>query len=239
MDERRIEEILYALESYFDQADPQDEAGNLRLAAPLLARYAGQALFLAPAVIQQGLRNAVEYQTRQALFGRVDEDLLDQQIRALGLALLTDYTHLLKAAGENAVFALLPTLPVLRRDRAEDAIALIALAAALLWHQSPSVWLSVTLSGSADLLEDEFRQTGNTSCKIALAYLLFLFDRRQPFLTYAVPRLAEPAAQSRLKALLSPKSQELLAWVLGAVIMDIASNGHAIASEMNWQRPNR
>ncbi len=238
MNEQSLEEILRALEAYFDQADPQDEAGNLRLAALLLARYRGQALFLAPAVIQQGLCHAVEYQMSQAL-GRMDEDLLDRQIRVLGLALLTEYTHLLKAAGENAVFSLLPTLPILRRDRAEDAIALIALAAALLWHRSPSVWLSVTLNTSADLLEDEFRQTGNTSCKIALAYLLFLLDRRQPFLTYAVPRLAEPAAQGRLKALLSPKSQELLAWVLGAVLMDIASDGRAIAPEMNWQRPNR
>ncbi len=239
MNEQHLEEILRALEAYFDQADPQDEAGNLRLAAPLLARYRGEALFLAPAVIQQGLRNAVEYQTRQSLFGRMDEGLLDQQIRALGLALLTDYTHLLKAAGENAVFSLLPTLPILRRDRAEDAIALIALAAALLWHRSPPIWFSVTLKSSADLLEDEFRQAGNTGCKIALAYLLFLLDRRQPFLTYAVPRLAEPAAQGRLKALLSPQRQELLAWVLGAVLMDIASDGRAIAPEMNWQRPNR
>ncbi len=238
MDEQHLEEILYALEAYFDQADPQDEAGNLRLAASLLARYRVEALFLAPAVIQQGLRHAVEYQMPQAL-GGMDEGLLDRQIRALGLALLIEYTHLLKAAGESAVFSLLPTLSILRQDRAEDAIALIALAAALLWHRSPSVWFSVTLKGSADLLEDEFRRVGNTSCKIALAYLLFLLEERQPFLTYAVPRLAEPAAQGRLKALLSPKSQELLAWVLGVVIMDIASDGRAIAPEMNWQRPNR
>ncbi len=126
MNEQEMEQIVSALERYFDHAHPSDHAHNARLIQADLERHGPTLLLTAPAVMLQGLRNLAEEQTARAVFG-ADEAALDRELQAAGLFLLMTYASLLRAAGTGGVLAMRTAFPILLRQD-EAAVTLMACA---------------------------------------------------------------------------------------------------------------
>jgi hypothetical protein len=233
MDEQRMEQIVDALQRYFDRADPDNDDFNARLIQDDLKLYGGELLLLAPAVIIDGLRNAVDIQVRQQIFLGADDDSLDSRLKGIGLMLFMEYASLIKAAGGGGVLALTLSLPLLLKQD-EDVVTIIAYTLGTL-ARSRSPLIASAVTSTAELVRDLFQQAYNTSCKIALAYALFQCGSREPFKSYAVPRLARPEQRRILEQMLTPGDLRLQAWVVGALIMDIASKGNATHPVYGWQ----
>lgn len=234
MDEQRAEQIVDILHDYFDRADPDDDAHNARVIQDNLKRYSSELLLLAPPVIIDGLRNAVEAQLKQQLFLGADDETLDRRLKEVGLSLLMKYASLLRLAGGSSVMALIFSLPMfLNQD--EDVVTINAYTLGTL-ARSRSAQIATAVTSATHLLSDVFQQAYNTGCKIALAYALFECNQREQFKSYAVPRLAQPQQRRALEQLVNPGNMSLRAWVVGALVMDIASNGSAFGSEAGWQR---
>ncbi len=233
MNEHELEQIVTALERYFDQAHPTDHGHNARLFQAHLAQYSQQALIAAPAVLVQGLRNAAEYQTLQAIQG-ANEAELDRQLQEVGLFLLLAYASLLRAAGSGGVLAVRTALPMLLRQD-EDAVTLTACALAVLLRDAPPL-ISTVLTGELTTYRDLFERARRTACKIALAFLMLACGQREPFQTYAPQYLALPERRAALRALIRPHDPDLTAWTLGMIVMDLASGGSALPPELGWRR---
>ncbi len=233
MNEHELEQIVTALERYFDQAHPTDHGHNARLFQAHLAQYSPQALIAAPAVLVQGLRNAADYQTLQALQG-ANEAELDRQLQEVGLFLLLAYASLLRAGGSGGVLAVRTALPMLLRQD-EDAVTLTACALAVLLRDAPPL-ISTVLTGELTTYRDLFERARRTACKIALAFLMLACGQREPFQTYAPQYLALPERRAALRALIRPHDPDLTAWTLGMIVMDLASGGSALPPELGWRR---
>ncbi len=231
MNEREMEQVVDALHRYFDKARLNDDAYNASISRADRNRYGTLILLVAPAVIIEGLRNAIMMQTSA---GWDDEDA-DRAIQALGLYLIMAYCSLIKAYGMEGVltlsiFGFSPTVP-------DDVAALTACALALLSKET-SPMLRISLESAADMLRDEFNKRHNTSCKIALAYALLKLGAKEPFRTFAIPYLVPSEHQKSLERMLGSKDkaeqQFIDALTLGSIIMDIASEGRALPSWKRW-----
>jgi hypothetical protein len=234
MDERKMEQVVDALQRYFDRADPDNDDFNARLIQEDLKRHGNELLLLAPAVIIDGLRNAVNVQTHQQLFRGADDESLDSQLKGIGLMLLMQYASLVKAAGSGGIMGLTLSLPFWL-VREEDVVTIIAYTLGTL-ARSRSQMIASAAATATDLLRDLFQQAYGTGCKIAIAYALHQCNQREPFVSYAVPRLARAEQRHMLQQMLRPGDPHLQAWVVGAPVLDLASNGGAFSSEMGWQR---
>lgn len=93
MDEREMEQLVDALHRYFDRARPDDDAHNAAISRADRERYGGRMLLMGPAVIVEGLRNAVMMQTMAFR----DDAAADRELEILGLHLLFCYRSLVKA----------------------------------------------------------------------------------------------------------------------------------------------
>lgn len=233
MNEHEREQIITALERYFDQAHPNNHDHNARLFQTHLARYGPQALIMAPAVLVRSLRNTAEHQTLQAFQG-ADESDLDRQLQEAGLLMLIAYASMLRASGSGGVLAVRTALPLLLRE-SENAVTLMACALAILLRDAPPL-ISTVLTGELTTFRSMFESARSTACKIALAFLLLACGQRDPFQTYAPQHLAIPERRAALRSLIRPHDPDLTAWILGMIVMDLASGGSALPPELGWRR---
>ncbi len=243
MNEREVEQTVDLLHRYFDEANPSDPAGNIRLIKHLagfrFSEQAGRLILLAPAVILEGLHQLVDQQFMQALSG-IREDQLDYQLKAIGLALVMEYAHLIQAAGSGGVMSVVTMLPVLVQQGQEDGATLAALALSFLVASSDIMTRSALKSAvESGAFQDVYDRAYNSATRIALAYLLFEHGRREPFRTYAGPRISTPDRRRVLESNLQPGNPLIRAAVMELVLLDVASNGRAIPHELNWQRRDR
>ncbi|MFN3763021.1 MAG: hypothetical protein ACK4WK_07460 [Anaerolineae bacterium] len=224
MDKQELAQVVDALHRYFDRARPDDDAHNAAISRADRERYGGQMLLLGPAVIVEGLRNAVMMQT---LAFRDDAEA-NRELQMIGLHLLFCYCSLVKAYGMGGVATLTTIgLPILSD---EDAVALIACALGLLANEE-SPLIKISLQAAATSLQEEVNRRQSTACQVALAWAALRLGLPAPFRTHAVPALALVTSASRqnLERLTNSRQiQEqrfLDSLVLGAVILDVASAG--------------
>lgn len=241
MNEQEMEEAIVLLHRYFDAADPNDAAGNIhlikRLTGPQFTDLAGRLILLAPPVIIDGLCRLAQEQTARAIFAGANEDRLDFELKSIGLALVIKYAHLIQAAGSGGVMAVTAMLPWLSKEAQDDAIAIVSMALVfLLQVEDPLSQLALETTLETASLQPIYERTYNTSARVALAYLLFERGQRDLFQRQAVPLLAPASQRRQLESLLRPGNRQLRAWVLGAILLDIASQGAGIAPEAGWKR---
>ena len=90
------------------------------------------------------------------------------------------------------------------------------------------------------MLKPEFDRRYGTGCKIALAYALLRLGQTEPFRSFAPPYLAGSVPRKTIENLVSsrrPDEQRLLErYVVGAIVLDVASEGRAIPPTMGWKR---
>jgi len=232
MNEQRMEQVVEALQHYFDRARPDDDAFNAATSKEIRERYGGELLLMGPAVIIDGLCNAVMLQT----LAFRDEKAADKELQMLGLNLVLCYRSLVEAYGMGGV-ALLTTIGLSMSD--EDTITLIAYTLASLTEDN-SPLVDIALKSAVPVLRDEFNKRYGTGCKVALAYALLRLGVREPFKTFAMPHLVPREQQRSLERMLGSKDkaeQRFVEWlVLGSIIMDIASNGRAVPEWKGWKR---
>lgn len=227
------EEIVAALQRYFDNADPNDDNLNASLIQDDLQRYGVKLVLMGPAVIIIRLDRLVSWQRPRAL--GVPEEILNFQLMETGRRLLTEYASLIKATGPFEILSLGAVLPTMLKQNLEDSATIIAYTLGVLAHsRSPLLVTAVTSAMSG--FEELFQRAYNTGTKIALAYALFENGQRAKFESYAVPRLTPPEQQNMLKRLLTPGNTQLQELVASMLIMDIASAGRALRPELGWQR---
>lgn len=232
MDEREMKQLVDALHRYFDRARPDDDAHNAAISRADRERYGGRMLLMGPAVIVEGLRNAV---MRQTLAFR-DDATADRELEIIGLHLLFCYRSLVKAYDMGGVVSLI-TLGFLP-DADEDVIALIACTLGLLIGEG-SPMVQIAMQAASDALRDEVNRRYGTGCKVALAWALLRLGITEPFKTHAVPALALVTSESRqsLERLAGSRQRQdqryLDSLVLRTVILDVASAGRAL---YGWRR---
>jgi|SRR3990170_417831 len=230
MSEQEMEQVVEALQRYFDRARPDDDDFNAAISREDRERYGGQFLLIAPAVIIEGLRNAVMLQTVSFR----DDEAADRELQILGLNLLIAYRSLVKAYGMGGVTALVTIGLNVSSD--EDIVALIACALALLAEET-SPMIKISLESAVASLKDEFNRRYGTGCKVALAYALLHLGVKGPFKTFAIPALAPREQQRAIERLLDSRGWEeqrlLDSLVLGSVMLDIASAGRVM---LEWKR---
>jgi hypothetical protein len=224
--------LVEALLHYFDRARPDDDAHNAAISRADRERYAAPFLLLAPAVIVNALRNLVMMQTL-ALRNDVKAD---RELELLGVHLLWCYRSLIKAYGMGGVAMLVTSLPALSD---EDVVAFIAYTLASLADDASPV-IAFPLRSATFTLQDEFQKRYGTGCKIALAYALLRLGQTEPFRSFAPPYLAGSVTRKTIENLTTsrrPDEQRLLErYVVGAIILDVASEGRAIPPNMGWKR---
>ena len=232
MNDQESRQRIDALHRYFDRARPDDDAHNAAISRADRERYGGQFLLLAPAVIVEALRNLVMQQT----LAFRDDTTADRELEIMGFQLLWCYRSLIRAYGIDGVRTLISSLPLLSD---EDTVALIAYALASLAAESDPM-LRLTLQGAPTMLKPEFDRRYGTGCKIALAYALLRLGQTEPFRSFAPPYLAGSVPRKTIENLVSsrrPDEQRLLErYVVGAIILDVASEGRAIPPNMGWKR---
>jgi len=232
MNEQESQQLIDALHRYFERARPDDDAHNAAITRADRERYGGQFLLLAPAVIVEALRNLV---LRQTMAFR-DDAAADRELEMMGVHLLWCYRSLIKAYGGGGVFTLTTALPLLSD---EDVVALIAYALASLAAESDPM-LRLTLQGAPTMLKPEFDRRYGTGCKIALAYALLRLGLTEPFRSFAPPYLAGSVPRETIENMATsrrPDEQRLLErYVVGAIILDVASEGRAIPPTIGWKR---
>jgi hypothetical protein len=232
MNEQESRQLIDALHRYFERARPDDDAHNAAISRADRERYGGQFLLLAPAVIVEALRNLV---LRQTLAFR-DDAAADHELQLFGVHLLWCYRSLIKAYGAGGVMTLVSSL---RLVSDEDVVALIAYALASLAAESDPM-LRLALQGAPAMLKPEFDRRYGTGCKIALAYALLRLGQTEPFRSFAPPYLAGNVPRKTIENLTTsrrPDEQRLLErYVVGAIILDVASEGRAIPPNMGWKR---
>ncbi len=229
MDQQKMQVVVKALERYFEQARPDDDAFNAMISRKDREQYGGEMLLLGPAVIIDNLREVVRSQMVYALY---NEKAADRDLQLMGLRLLMCYRSLAKAQGMGGV-TVLTTVGLTLAD--EDAIALMAYALASLTEDSSLVRMA--LGSAVPVLRDEFNKRHGTGCKVALAYALLRLGSGEPFKSFAIPHLVPGEQQRSLEHMLASKGdkeQRFIEWlVLGSLIMDIASEGCAMP---HWKR---
>jgi len=232
MNEQESRQLRDALYRYFERARPDDDAHNAAISRADRERYGGQFLLLAPAVIVEALRNLVLRQT----LAFHDDATADRELELFGVHLLWCYRSLIKAYGGGGVMTLVTSLPLISD---EDVVALIAYALASL-AEEPDPMLRLTLQGAPTMLKPQFDRRYGTGCKIALAYALLRLGQTEPFRSFAPPYLAGSAPRKTIENLATsrrPDEQRRLERdVVGAIILDIASEGRAIPPHMGWKR---
>ena len=232
MNEQKSRQLIDALHRYFDRARPDDDAHNAAISRADRERYGEQFLLLAPAVIVEGLRNAVELQTMAFR----DDAAADRELELLGVHLLWCYRSLIKAYGSGGVMTLVTSLPLLSD---EDVVTLIAYALASLAAESDPM-LRLALQAAPTMLKPEFGRRYGTGCKIALAYALLRLGQTEPFRSFAPPYLAGDIPRKTLENLVTsrrPEEQRLLErYVVGSIVLDVASEGRAIPPGRGWKR---
>ncbi|MFN3741199.1 MAG: hypothetical protein ACK4VW_00835 [Anaerolineales bacterium] len=232
MDEQELEQVVDALQRYFDHARPNDDAHNAAISRAARERYGGQMLLLGPAVIVDGLRNVVMMQTMAFR----DDETADRELAMIGLHLLFCYRSLVKAYGADGVVSL--TMVGFLPSIDEDMVALLACTLGLL-AEDESPMTKISLQAAVELLSDEVNRRYGTACKVALAWAALRLGNPAPFRTHAIPALELATSESRqsLERLAnSSRRQEqryLDSLVLRAVILDVASGGRALPI---WQR---
>lgn len=232
MNEREMEQLVDALHRYFDRARPDDDAHNAAISRADRERYGGQMLLLGPAVIVEGLRNAV---IRQMLAFRDDADA-DRELEVLGLHLLFCYRSLVKAYGAGGVTSLIALGFLPSMD--EDVVALIACTLGLL-VEDESPMLQISLQAAPPLLQNEVNRRHGTACKVALAWAALRLGLSAPFRTYAIPALERITSESRrsLERLVNSRHRQeqryLDSLVIRAVVLDVASEGRIFPA---WRR---
>jgi hypothetical protein len=229
MNDQESRQLIDALHRYFERARPDDDAHNAAISRADRERYGGQFLLLAPAVIVEALRNLV---LRQTLAFR-DDTAADRELEIMGFQLLWCYRSLIRAYGIDGVRTLISSLPLLSD---EDTVALIAYAlASLLDEPGPMLRPVLPL-----VLKPEFDRRYGTGCKIALAYALLRLGLTEPFRSFAPPYLAGSVPRKTIENLVSsrrPDEQRLLErYVVGAIVLDVASEGRAIPPTIGWKR---
>ena len=232
MNEQEARQIVDALHRYFDRARPDDDAHNAAISRADRERYGGRFLLLAPAVIIEGLRNLVAWQTMRFQ----DDAAADRELEMMGVHLLWCYRSLIKAYSGGEVMTLILSLPLLSD---EDVVALIAYALASLAAESDPM-LRLALQGAPAMLKPEFDRRYGTGCKIALAYALLRLGQTEPFRSFAPPYLAGSVPRKTIENLVTSRRLEeqrlLERYVVGAIILDVASEGRAIPPGMGWKR---
>jgi hypothetical protein len=162
----------------------------------------------------------------------------DYQLKAIGLALVMEYAHLIQAAGSGGVMSvgLDAACPGGSRGQ-EDGATLAALALSFL-VANPDSMTSIALKSALEsgAFQDVYDRAYNSATRIALAYLLFELGRREPFKSYAAPRISTPDRRRVLDANLQPGNPLIRAAVMELVLLDVASAGRALPHELNWQR---
>lgn len=233
MNEQEMEQLVDALHSYFDRARPDDDAHNAAISRTARERFGAKYLLMAPAVILEGLRNAVMTQT----LAFHDDEAADRQLQVLGLHLLFAYRSLVKAYGMGGVATLI-TLGLLP-SADEDMVVLTACTLALLTEET-SPMFKMPLQSAVDVLKDEFNKRYGTGCKVALAYALLKLGVKDPFRTFAIPHLVPGDQQKSLERMLGFRDRSEQRFVdtlvLGSMIMDIASEGRAVRPWKGWKR---
>lgn len=232
MNEQEMDQIIDALHRYFDQAKPDDHAHNAAISRSDRERYGGEMLLMGPVVIVERLRNFVMMQT----LAFRDDAAADRELEMLGVHLLWCYRSLVKAYGMGGVMSLVMTLPLLN---VEDVVALIAYTLASLTEVTDPM-IRMALEGATEILKAEFDRRYGTGCKIALAYALLRLGQREPFRSFALPYLVGNVPRKTLDKLAASHRREeqrlLERYVVGAIILDIASNGRAIPPHLGWKR---
>ncbi|GAB4505111.1 MAG: hypothetical protein Fur0043_21060 [Anaerolineales bacterium] len=241
MSEREFQELIELLDRYFTDADPEDAPGNIRLIKRLtgmqFSEQIGKLLLFTPSFMLQALRDMVGEQTRRMIFGGYrNEAQMDVQLRSFGLALVMTYSHLIQAAGSGGVMALVTMLPILLKQQQEDEAALSALALSFLPASEPLTQVTLKTAVQTGVFRDAYRQAYNTAARVALAYLLFEQGQREPFTSECLPMLAMGEERRQLERQAQPGSLPLRAWALGAVLLEIASQGSGIRPELGWRR---
>lgn len=232
MDSQNAQALIAALQRYFDQAKPDDDAHNAAISRADRERYGWKMLMLAPAVIVEGLRNFVMMQT----LAFRDDAAADRELEMLGIHLLWCYRSLVKAYEIVGVITLVTILPL---SSVEDVVALNAYVLASL-TEDPDPMIRTALGGAPVILKAEFDRRYGTGCKIALAYALLRLGQREPFRSFAPPYLAGNVPRKTVENLAASSRREdqrlLERYVVGAIILDIASNGRAIPPQLGWNR---
>lgn len=242
MSEREFQEVIELLDRYFTDADPQDPPGNIRLIKRLtgmeFSGQIGKLLLFAPSFMLQALRDMVSEQTRRMIFGGYrNEAQMDVELRSFGLALVMTYAHLIQAAGSGGVMALVTMLPIWLKQQQEDEAALSALALSFVARNAdPLTQVALKSAVQAGAFRDAYEQAYNSATRIALAYLLFEQGQREPFKSECLPMLAMGEERRQLERQAQPGSLPLRAWVMGAVLLEIASQGSGIRTELGWRR---
>lgn len=232
MDSQEAQALIAALERYFDQAKPGDHAHNAAISRADRERYGGKMLLMGPAVIVKGLRNFVMMQT----LALHDDASADQELEMMGVHLLWCYRSLVKAYGMGGVTALVTTLPL---TNVEDVVTLNAYTLASLTEEADPM-IRAVLEAAPVILKPAFHQRYGTGCKIALAYVLLRLGQQEPFRSFAPPYLADAVPRKTLEKLAASHRREeqrlLERYVVGTIILDIASNGRAIPPYLGWKR---
>jgi len=232
MNSQESRQLIDALHRYFERARPDDDAHNAAISRADRERYGGQFLLMAPAVIVEALRNLVAWQTMRFQ----DDAAADRELEIMGFQLLWCYRSLIKAYGAAGVMTLVSSLRLLSD---EDVVALIAYALASLAAESDPM-LRLALQGAPATLKPEFDRRYGTGCKIALAYALLRLGQTEPFRSFAPPYLAGSVPRKTIENLAvsrRPDEQRLLErYVVGAIVLDVASNGRAIPPSAGWKR---
>lgn len=232
MNEQEMDQIIDALHRYFDEAEPDDDIHNAAISRADRERYGGKMLLMGPAVILDGLRNFVMAQT----LALRDDASTDRELEMVGVHLLWCYRSLVKAYGMGGVTLLVTTLPL---NKVEDVVTLVAYTLASLIKEADPM-IRMALGGAPAILKAEFDRRYGTGCKIALAYALLRLGQQEPFRSFAPPYLADAVPRKTLEKLAASSRREeqrlLERYVVGALILDIASNGRAIPPHLGWKR---
>lgn len=232
MNEEQMEQLVDALHSYLDHARPDDDAHNAAISRAARERFGAKYLLVAPAVIVEGLRNAV---MMQSLAVR-DNAAADRELQIIGMNLLFCYCSLVKTYGMGGVVSL-TTLGFLPSAN-EDVVALIACTLGLL-SEDASPMIKMSLQAATKSLQDEVSRRYGTACKVALAWAVLRLGFMEPFRIHAIPALTLVTSESRqrLERLINsrqkPEQRYLDSLVVRAVLLDVASAGRALRG---WQR---
>jgi len=232
MNDQESQQLLEAIHRYFADARPDDDRHNAAISRADRERYGWRFLVLAPAVIVDALRSLVTWQTVRFR----DDAAADRELEIMGFQLLWCYRSLIKAGGSDGVIAL--TMALLSLSD-EDAVAPSAYTMASLTAEADPT-LRWALGGAARILKLEFERRYGTSCKLALAYALLRLGQTEPFRSFAPPYLAGDVPRKTIEQLATshrPDEQRLLErYVVGSIILDVASEGRAIPPNLGWKR---
>lgn len=229
MDSQNTQALIAALERYFDEAEPDDDAHNAAISRTDRERYGAELLTAAPFIILDRLRQMVIAQTLSLR----DDAEADSQLVDFGLYHLVSYASLIKAFGAGDVASISILLPTLQD---EDAAALAACALGLL-ADSSNPMIRIAVQSAASTLQQDIRRAYNTAYQVALAYFALRCGMKDVFKSTAIPQMTTPDQVRSLERMLELNPKRVEGFALSAIVMHIASQGRDPLSRlMQWRR---